>query len=177
MRTPRKVWRCCSFPVKCRATFTTSSLRKNTVPTKPSTNSFFVISENLSALSSSREPGNQLFHHDNAPTRGTNSFLVSKEVPRNLWKPKVRYRVHKSPQLVYSKLQSRSKPETVQYSLMYLLASIPTAKLEDHPLSLIHNRLFNLFCFPPYFGAVSSIRNLRKRSDIVTRTHFPCHIQ
>jgi len=47
-----------------------------------------------------------------------------------------------------------------------------TPKLEDHPLSAVLNRLFNIFAATPHTGSRSSIRNLRTRHAVVTETHL-----
>ena len=53
-----------------------------------------------------------------------------------------------------------------------LLAPRPTTKLEDHPLSAVHDYLFNLFSATLHKGGRSSIRNLRTRHAVVTGTHY-----
>ena len=53
-----------------------------------------------------------------------------------------------------------------------LLAPRPTPKLEDHPLSAVHDCLFNLFSATLHKGGRSSIRNLRARHAVVTGTHY-----
>ena len=53
-----------------------------------------------------------------------------------------------------------------------LLAPRPTPKLEDHPLSAVHDCLFNLFAATLHKGGRSSIRNLRTRHAVVTGTHY-----
>ena len=53
-----------------------------------------------------------------------------------------------------------------------LLAPRPTPKLEDHPLSAVHDCLFNLFAATLYIGGHSSIRNLTTRHAVVTGTHY-----
>jgi len=53
-----------------------------------------------------------------------------------------------------------------------LLAPRPTPKLEDHPLSAVHDCLFNLFAATLHKGGRSSIRNLRTRHAVVTETHY-----
>jgi len=53
-----------------------------------------------------------------------------------------------------------------------LLAPRPTPKLEDHPLSAVHDCLFNLFAAALHKGGRSSIRNLRTRHAVVTGTHY-----
>jgi hypothetical protein len=53
-----------------------------------------------------------------------------------------------------------------------LSAPRPTPKLEDHPLSAVHDCLFNLFAATLHIGGRSSIRNLRTRHAVVTGTHY-----
>ena len=53
-----------------------------------------------------------------------------------------------------------------------LLAPRPTPKLEDHPLSAVHDCLFNLFAGTLHIGGRSSIRNLRTCHAVVTGTHY-----
>ena len=53
-----------------------------------------------------------------------------------------------------------------------LLASRPTPKLEDHPLSAVRDCSFNLFEATLHIGGRSSIRNLRTRHAVVTGTHL-----
>jgi len=54
----------------------------------------------------------------------------------------------------------------------WLLAPRPTPKLEDHPLSAVHNCLLNLFAANLHKGGRFSIRNLRTRHAVVTGTHY-----
>jgi len=49
-----------------------------------------------------------------------------------------------------------------------LLAPRAKPKLEDHPLSAVHDCLFNLFAATLHKGGRSSILNLRKRHAVVT---------
>jgi len=53
-----------------------------------------------------------------------------------------------------------------------LLAPRPTPKLEDHPLSAVHDCLFNLYAATLRIGGRSSIRNLRTHHAVVTGTHL-----
>ena len=53
-----------------------------------------------------------------------------------------------------------------------LLAIRPTPKLDDHPLSAVHDCLFNLFAATLHIEGRSSIRNLRTRHAVVTGTHY-----
>jgi len=54
-----------------------------------------------------------------------------------------------------------------------LLAPRPTLKLEDHPVSAVHNILFNIVAATHHIGGRSSVRNRRKRHAVVTGTHLP----
>jgi hypothetical protein len=53
-----------------------------------------------------------------------------------------------------------------------LLAPRPTPKLEDHSLSAIRHYLLNIFAAILHTGRRSSIRNLRKRHDVMAGTHL-----
>ena len=53
-----------------------------------------------------------------------------------------------------------------------MLAPRPTHKLEDHPLSVVRDCLFNIFAATPHIGGRSSIRNLRTRHAVVTGIHL-----
>jgi len=48
----------------------------------------------------------------------------------------------------------------------------PIPKLEDHSLSAVRDCLFNIFPATIHIGGRSSIRNLRTRHAVVTRTHL-----
>ena len=48
----------------------------------------------------------------------------------------------------------------------------PTPELEDHPLSAVSDCLFNIFAATLHNGGRSSVRNLRTRHAVVTRTHL-----
>ena len=53
-----------------------------------------------------------------------------------------------------------------------LLAPSTTSKLEDHPLSAVHDSLFNLFAVTLHIVGRSSIRNLRTRHALLTGTRY-----
>jgi len=53
-----------------------------------------------------------------------------------------------------------------------LLAPRPTPKLEDHPVSVVHDCLFNIFAATLLIGRRSSICNPRTRHAMVTGTHL-----
>ena len=56
-----------------------------------------------------------------------------------------------------------------------LLASRPNPKLEDHSLSAVRDRLFNIFAATLHIGGRSSIRSLRTRHAVLTGTHLSWH--
>jgi hypothetical protein len=53
-----------------------------------------------------------------------------------------------------------------------LLEPRPTSKLQDHPLSAVRDCLFNIFAATLHIGSRFSIRKLRTRHAVVTRTRF-----
>jgi len=53
-----------------------------------------------------------------------------------------------------------------------LLATRPTVKLEDRPLSAVRDCLFNIFGATLHIGGRSYFRNLRTRHAVVTGTHL-----
>jgi hypothetical protein len=62
-----------------------------------------------------------------------------------------------------------------QHDIFYgeeLLAPRPNPKLEYHPLSAVRDCLFSRFAATLHIGGRSSIRNLRTRHAVVTRTHL-----
>jgi len=58
------------------------------------------------------------------------------------------------------------------YYVAEYLAPRPTTKLEDHPLSAVHDCLLNIFAATLHIGGLSLIRNLRTRHAVVTETHY-----
>jgi hypothetical protein len=53
-----------------------------------------------------------------------------------------------------------------------LLAPQPIPKLEDHPLSVVRDSVFNVFAATFHIGVRSSIRILTKPHAVVAGTHF-----
>jgi hypothetical protein len=56
----------------------------------------------------------------------------------------------------------------IRFYYELLLAPRPTSKLENHPLSAVRSRLFNIFAATLHTEDLSSIRNLRTRHAVVT---------
>ena len=61
---------------------------------------------------------------------------------------------------------------TVSFYGEGLLASRPTPKLEDYPLSAVRGCLFNIFAATLQIGGRFSIRNVRTRLAMVTGTQL-----
>jgi len=79
--------------------------------------------------------------------------------------------------LVAPKYQSRSEAYSLFHNMIRfygeeLLATCPTPKLEYYPLSAVRYCLINIFTATFHIGGRSSIRNLRTRHAVVTRTHI-----
>ena len=64
----------------------------------------------------------------------------------------------------------------IRFYVEEFLAPRPTPKLEDLPLSTVHDFLFDLFAATHHIGGRSSIRILRTRHAVVTGTHLSRHI-
>jgi hypothetical protein len=59
-----------------------------------------------------------------------------------------------------------------------LLASHPTTKLEDHPLSAVRDCLFNISAATLHTGSRSSIRNLRMHhAGEMEKKDVPCKMK
>jgi hypothetical protein len=82
-----------------------------------------------------------------------------------------------------TKYQFRSETYSLTVSLLVcfygeeLLEPRPIPELEDHPLSAVRDRLFNIFAATLYIGGRSSIRNLRTRHAAVTGIRLPRNIK
>jgi hypothetical protein len=63
----------------------------------------------------------------------------------------------------------------VSFNGEQLLALRQNPKLEGHPLSALHNSLFNIFLLTSIPGGRSSIGNLRTRHAVVKGTQEPQH--
>jgi hypothetical protein len=62
---------------------------------------------------------------------------------------------------------------TIHFYGEKLLAPRQTPKLEDHPLSAVHDCLFYISAATLHIGGHSSIRNLRTCHAMMTGTHLP----
>jgi len=82
---------------------------------------------------------------EQSPSREANRFAASQEIPRFLCKPKVHSRSHKCSLTV-------SKHDT--FLRWGVSAPRPTPKLEDRPLSAVHDSLFNIFATTSILDAV-----------------------
>jgi hypothetical protein len=118
------------------------------------------------------------------PSLKANRSAASQENPRILWNPTVittftiacpypslsQFRsyqtVRPDPRKVF---MFRNKDSFYSEDLS---TPLPTPKLEDHPLSAVHNCLFNIPTATLHIGSRSSVHNLRTCHVVVTGTHL-----
>ena len=102
-------------------------------------------------------------------TKHTRQFRILQHVQK--------VKTPKQESTVYCNLRVFLSPEEafcmwVFLNRIVLQGGVVSPKLEDHPLSAVHDCLFNLFAATLHIGGRSSIRNLRTRHAVVTETHY-----
>jgi hypothetical protein len=135
---------------------------------------------------------------EQSPSWEANWSPASQEIPRILWNPKVRYRIHKcaAPVPILSQINPVHTPhiishvpscqsintgprlavwrfrDMIRFYGEELLAPRPTPKLEDHTSSALGDCLFSIFAVTLHIRGRSSICNLRTGHAVVTETHL-----
>ena len=118
---------------------------------------------------------------EQSPSWEAKRFSASQEISHISWNAKVHYCIHKfllpvpilsqsiSPGLRLSMCTFHNK---VRFDSEESIAPHPTPKLEDHPLSVIHNCFCNIFAATLRSGGCFPICNLRTRHAFVIGTQL-----